>query len=134
MCPYRNIRYLLGDYRRVPPTAKEEKFNIAHARLRNVIERAFGVLKTRFPILNKMPSYSFETQRDIVIACMSIHNFLRHNALDDWLFKEYESDVFEMNKVQVDEEVEREERAPHLFGREEHVYMNNLRDEIARLL
>ncbi|KAI3860368.1 hypothetical protein MKX03_007124 [Papaver bracteatum] len=111
MCLYRNIRYWICDYRRVPPTAKEEKFNQAHSRLRNVIERAFGVLKVRFPVLSKMPSYSFETQRDIVIACMSIHNFLR---------------------LEVEEETE--ENAPHLFGRQEQIYMNNLRDEIASLL
>lgn len=101
MCPYRNIRYWIGDYRRVPPTTKEDKFNQAHARLRNVIERAFGVLKVRFPVFSKMPSYSFETQRDIVIACMSIHNFLRRNALDDWLIKEYENETFDMNETQV---------------------------------
>ncbi|KAI3903222.1 hypothetical protein MKW98_031876 [Papaver atlanticum] len=126
MCPYRNIRYWIGDYRRVPPTAKEEKFNQAHARLRNVIERAFWVLKVRFPVLSKMPSYSFETQRDIVIACMSIHNFLR----------QYENETFDMNETRVEVEVEAEtdENAPRLFGRQEQIYMNNLRDEIASLL
>ncbi|KAI3955697.1 hypothetical protein MKW98_006057 [Papaver atlanticum] len=134
MCPYRNIRYWIGDYRRVPPTEKEEKFNQAHARLRNVIERAFGVLKVRFPVLSKLPSYSFETQRDIVIACMSIHNFLRRNALDDWLFKEYENETFDMNEAQVEVEAETEENAPRLFGRQEHIYITNLRDEIASLL
>ncbi|XP_026446901.1 uncharacterized protein LOC113347429 [Papaver somniferum] len=78
--PYRNIRYWIGDYRRVPPTAKEEKFNQAHARLRNVIETTFGVLK-----------------------------------------------------VEVEVEAETEENAPRLFGRQEQIYMNNLRDEIASL-
>ncbi|KAI3868888.1 hypothetical protein MKX03_036417 [Papaver bracteatum] len=109
MCPYRNIRYWLGDYRRVSAATKEDKFNQAHTRLRNVIERAFGVLKARFSVLSKMPSYSFETQRDIVIACMSIHNFLRRNALDDWFFKQYENEAFEMNEIQVVEEAETEE-------------------------
>ncbi|KAI3869620.1 hypothetical protein MKX03_011817 [Papaver bracteatum] len=123
MCPYRNIRYWLGDYRRVSAETKEEKFNQAHARLRNVIKRTFGVLKARFIVLSKMPSYSFETQRDIVIACMSIHNFLRRNTLDDWLFKQYEN-----------EEAKTEEIAPCLFGRQEQLHMNNLRDEIASLL
>ncbi|KAI3885973.1 hypothetical protein MKX03_019245 [Papaver bracteatum] len=114
--------------------AKEKKFNQAHARLRNVIERAFGVLKVRFPVLSKMPSYSFEPQRDIVIACMSIHNFLRRNTLDYWLFKEYENETFDMNETQVEVEAETEENTPRLFGRQEQIYMNNLRDEIASLL
>ena len=30
------------------PNEQEKRFNIAHARTRNVIERAFGVLKSRF--------------------------------------------------------------------------------------
>ncbi|XP_026445578.1 uncharacterized protein LOC113346230 [Papaver somniferum] len=109
--------------RLVPPIAKEEKFNQAHARLRNVIERAFGVLKVRFPVLSKMPSYSFETQRDIVIACMSIHNFLRRNALDDWLFKDYENETGGS-------------RSGSGNGRKctSSVWTKNLRDEIASLL
>ncbi|KAI3860354.1 hypothetical protein MKX03_003526 [Papaver bracteatum] len=131
MCPYRNIMYWLGDYRRVSASTKEDKFNQSHDKLRNVIERKFGVLKARFPVLSKMTSYSFETQRDIVIACMSIHKFLCRNALDDWLFKQYENEEIEMNEIQ---KAETEENAPHLFGRQEQLHMNNLRDEIASLL
>ncbi|XP_026384983.1 uncharacterized protein LOC113280586 [Papaver somniferum] len=114
MCLYRNIRYWIGDY----PTEKEEKFNQDHARLRNVIERAFRVLKRyRYYLL-------------------SMHNFLRHNALDDRLFKEYENETFDMNETQVEVEVEAEteENAPRLFGRQEQICMTNSRDEIASLL
>ncbi|KAI3858200.1 hypothetical protein MKX03_037783 [Papaver bracteatum] len=120
MYPYRNIRYWLGDYRRVSVATKEDKFNQAHARLRNVFENIRGI--------------ESKTQRDIIIACMSIHNFLRRNALDDWLFKQYENEAFEMNEIQVDEESETEENAPHLFGRQEQLHMRNLRYEIASLL
>ncbi|KAJ9538787.1 hypothetical protein OSB04_031520 [Centaurea solstitialis] len=48
MAPYRNVRYWLGDFRRRRPSNKYEKFNHSHAKLRNVIERAYGVLKARF--------------------------------------------------------------------------------------
>lgn len=49
MCPYRNTRYWLADFRRAGNArSKEEIFNRSHARLRNVIEIAFGVLKARF--------------------------------------------------------------------------------------
>ncbi|CBI20965.3 unnamed protein product, partial [Vitis vinifera] len=41
---------------------KEEIFNQCHARLRNAIERAFGVVKSYFPILKRMTPYSFTTQ------------------------------------------------------------------------
>ena len=62
MAPYRNARYWLNDFRSGGrANTKEEVFNQCHSRLRNVIERAFGVLKSRFPILKRMPSYSFDT-------------------------------------------------------------------------
>ncbi|XP_059278179.1 uncharacterized protein LOC132032558 [Lycium ferocissimum] len=48
LAPYHNVRYWLDDYQRRRAINKEEKFNHAHAQLRNVIERAYGVLKTRF--------------------------------------------------------------------------------------
>ncbi|XP_012835837.1 PREDICTED: uncharacterized protein LOC105956535 [Erythranthe guttata] len=60
MAPYRGVRYWLGDYRRMRALTKEEKFNHAHAQLRNVIERTYGVLKNRFPILETMAPFSFD--------------------------------------------------------------------------
>ena len=45
--------------------------------MRNVIERIFGVVKKRFPILKKVPEgHSIQTQIDIVTACCCIHNFI----------------------------------------------------------
>ena len=44
------------------PVNKEELFNLRHAKLRNAIERIFGVLKKRFVILQKAVEYPFETQ------------------------------------------------------------------------
>ena len=72
---------------------KEEIFNQCHARLRNVIERAFGVVKACFPILKRMTPYSFNTQTKIVMACFSIHNFLRQISITDRLFSEYNNEV-----------------------------------------
>lgn len=86
LTPYRNTRYWLADFRRQRALSKEEKFNHAHAQLRNVIERAYGVLKARFPILKHMAPYTFSTQRDIVIACFAVHNFIRMKRLQDELF------------------------------------------------
>ncbi|GJU13901.1 putative nuclease HARBI1 [Tanacetum coccineum] len=47
MAPYRNVRYWLGDFRRRRPLNGKEKFNHSHAKLRNVIERAYDVLKAQ---------------------------------------------------------------------------------------
>ena len=84
MAPYRNARYWLSDFRNgVHPRTKEETFNYAHARLRNVIEQSFGVLKARFPILKRMKPYPFQVQRNSVIACVAIHNYIRKLSIAD---------------------------------------------------
>ncbi|GAV76392.1 LOW QUALITY PROTEIN: DDE_4 domain-containing protein, partial [Cephalotus follicularis] len=90
MVPYHNVRYWLGDFRRRRAMTKEEKFNHAHAKLRNVIERAYGVLNTRFPIFDKMAPYPFNVQRNVVIACFAVNNFIRKEKINDKLFAQYE--------------------------------------------
>ena len=72
---------------------KEEIFNQCHARLRNVIERAFGVVKACFPLLKRMTPYSFTTQTKFIMTCFSIHNFLRQISVADRLFSEYDNEV-----------------------------------------
>ena len=66
-------------------------FNYTHSSLRMVIERCFGVLKARFPILKLMPPYKSCRQRLIAIACCAIHNFIRKWGLRDELFREWEN-------------------------------------------
>ena len=62
MTPYCNVRYWLSDFRSEgKAVGREEIFNLCHARLRNVIERAFCVVKAQFPILKRMSPYSFAT-------------------------------------------------------------------------
>ncbi|KAL1944221.1 hypothetical protein VTO73DRAFT_3406 [Trametes versicolor] len=53
LVPYRGVRYHLAEWGRaaVKPVNKEELFNLRHAKLRNAIERIFGIVKKRFPIL-----------------------------------------------------------------------------------
>ena len=90
MASYRNVRYWLSDFCSSGKTVgKDEIFNQCHARLINVIERAFGVVKAHFPILKRMTPYSFTTQTKIVMAWFSIHNFLQKISVADRLFFEY---------------------------------------------
>ncbi|GJR38034.1 putative nuclease HARBI1 [Tanacetum coccineum] len=100
LAPYRNTRYWLADFRRRRALTKEEKFNHAHAQLRNVIERSYGVLKARFPILKQMAPFKFSTQRNVVIACFAIHNFIRKFNIEDVLFLECEEDTITNNEEQ----------------------------------
>ena len=60
------------------PSTREELFNLQHAMLRNVIERAFGVLKNRFRILLLPPKYPLEIQIRIPAALSAVHNFIHH--------------------------------------------------------
>lgn len=76
--PYRGERYHLKEYSRNPPRNLQELFNLRHASLRNTIERAFGVLKRRFPIIASAtePNYGIQTQKEIILACCILHNYL----------------------------------------------------------
>lgn len=51
--------------------------------MRNCIERIFGVLKKRFPVLREPLAMSLASQADIVPVLCWIHNFIRReNPLD----------------------------------------------------
>ncbi|XP_012828551.1 PREDICTED: uncharacterized protein LOC105973631 [Erythranthe guttata] len=136
MVPYRNVRYWLGDYRRRRPLTKEERFNHAHAQLRNVIERAYGVLKKRFPILQKMAPFSFNVQRNIVIACFAVHNFIRKERISDTLFEEFDQPNMSFDGANEDEQnlVNDGTTTGPWWGDEDMQYMANVRDEIATRL
>ena len=55
---YRIKRKHLRDFRgRDRPEGAKELFNYRHSSLHNVIERCFGILKARFPVLKMMPRY-----------------------------------------------------------------------------
>ncbi|KAH9013585.1 hypothetical protein EDB84DRAFT_1261993, partial [Lactarius hengduanensis] len=48
-----------------------------HARLRNVIERIFGVIKRRFKVLVIAQEYSFAMQSKLISGLAMLHNFIR---------------------------------------------------------
>ncbi|KAK3199780.1 hypothetical protein Dsin_023195 [Dipteronia sinensis] len=64
IAPYRGVCYNLKANSSHPPENSRELFNLRHASLYNAIERAFGVLKKRFPIIGSTtePNYSTNTQ------------------------------------------------------------------------
>ena len=76
LAPYRGTNYHLHDRRRVDRDCKKEMFNYRHTSLRNAVERNFGIWKSIFHILRVMSHYPLQTQRDIIIACTVVHNFL----------------------------------------------------------
>ena len=75
--PYRTKRYHLRDFRGGDrPEGAKELFNYRHSSLRNVIERCFGVLKARFPVLKMMLRYKPCRQGNVMRAYCTIHNFI----------------------------------------------------------
>ncbi|KAG5557504.1 hypothetical protein RHGRI_007665 [Rhododendron griersonianum] len=102
LSPYRGERYHLNNFRGhgQRPKKIEEWFNFRHSSLRNVIERCFGVLKARFPILKQMPPYSVRTQKYIPTACCTVHNWIRMHDDNDDLFREYSQENMVMRQCQ----------------------------------
>lgn len=88
LAPYPGIRYYPHEYRGVNhlPRNVEELFNHRHSSLRVAIQKSFEALRTRFPILKLAAQYSFQVQRDIVIAACVLHNYIRREERNDWLF------------------------------------------------
>ncbi|KAH9078343.1 hypothetical protein Ae201684P_019434 [Aphanomyces euteiches] len=95
---YRGTRYHLKEFGRGSqrPRTKKELFNLRHAQLRNVIERIFGIVKKRFPVLSYPVEYSYTFQVDLVLSLCTLHNFIRlQNFTDD-----FESQVIEELRLQ----------------------------------
>lgn len=120
LAPYDGVRYHLSEFTSGnEPENANELFNYRHSLLRSTVERTFGALKARFPILKLAPTYSFEKQIKIVIATCVIHNFIRREKKNDWIFQMYDSDTppqLEDPLVQLDAEAS--ELASQWEGRE----------------
>ena len=50
-------------------------------------------MKARFPILKQMPPYPIKTQKYILIACCTVHNYIRLNDRQDDLFNDFSNEL-----------------------------------------
>ncbi|XP_003560952.2 protein ALP1-like [Brachypodium distachyon] len=94
LAPYKGQRYHVPEFENAPPVGMQEMFNYCHSSLRNVIERAFGVLKRKWPILQGIPAYPVLKQKMIVSACMCLHNYIRDSKLRDEHFDRFERGAY----------------------------------------
>ncbi|KAK1563199.1 hypothetical protein Q3G72_023951 [Acer saccharum] len=94
--PYRGVRYHLKEYSTHAPENYQELFNLRHASLRNVIERAFGVLKKRFPIISTGTEshFSVGTLTKIVLVCCILHNYLMGVDPDEQILREVDQELW----------------------------------------
>ena len=76
--------YLLTPFL-APGTDKERRFNASHIKTRNLIERAFGLLKRRFAVLAIPVRTKLSNTQNIVMACAVLHNIavMHHLPLDE---------------------------------------------------
>ncbi|KAL5550032.1 hypothetical protein UlMin_000208 [Ulmus minor] len=128
LVPFHGQNYHLYDRTGKYGDHRKEIFNYRHASLRNVIERTFGIWKNRFRILRRIPHYTLKKQRDIVIACVVLHNFFK-------LFS-YEATVFNPEDSVVDDDDDEDdvEAASTRQQIEENNYMAIFRDELANMI
>lgn len=84
LAPYRGQRYHLNDWKDgCQPTTREEYFNMKHSSARNVIERAFAILKKRWAILRSPSYYPIKIENHIILACCLLHNYVRNELKKD---------------------------------------------------
>lgn len=66
-------------------TPQERRYNAAHIRTRNIVERVFGIWKRRFPCLRRGLLVKLETTMAIICATAVLHNIAvnRHENMDE---------------------------------------------------
>jgi hypothetical protein len=77
LTPYWGVRYHLQEWtkgNRRPQN--KELYNLRHAKLRNVIERIFGVAKSRWKILKLPRTFKMKAQIRVVMALYILYNIL----------------------------------------------------------
>lgn len=70
-------RHLMKPYQRSSASGDECDFNYRHSLARRVVENAFGILKSRFRILDGRIDMAPEAVDNIVKACVVLHSYLK---------------------------------------------------------
>ncbi|CAG4991801.1 unnamed protein product [Parnassius apollo] len=79
---YPNKPYLLTPVLN-PVSEAEHRYNEAHIKTRNTIERAFGVWKRRFPVVALTLRLSIPNMQAVIIATTVLHNICRNHNLTE---------------------------------------------------
>lgn len=72
--------YLMKPYPGVNLSTEEKVFNYRLSRARRIIENVFGILVSRFRVLEKPILTNLKTVDAIVCACCALHNWLRKKS------------------------------------------------------
>lgn len=95
-----------------PATEAEQLYNESHIRTRNAIERCFGVLKRRFPILAYGCRLQCDTTKTLIVAACILHNMcIEINDMEPPPFPN-EINVQELNGLIENGEIENAQNIP----------------------
>ena len=85
LTPYRGTRYHLEAFREglKGPSSARELPNLRHSQMHVIVECTIGTMKSRWHMLQQIPSYSPEMQTSICRAAGVLHNFLRVSGTYD---------------------------------------------------
>ncbi|XP_063945568.1 protein ALP1-like isoform X2 [Daucus carota subsp. sativus] len=84
LTPFRGVKYHRNEWKEgYQPICAKEYFNMRHSTARNVVERAFGILKKRWAILRSPSFYPLKIQNRIILACCVLHNYIRAEMNSD---------------------------------------------------
>ncbi len=80
--PYKQVKYHLREWQRgtSAPRDGHQLFNLTHARLRNCVERIFGVLKKRFRVLQIGVELPMAHAIDLIYGLCGLHNFIMDHS------------------------------------------------------
>ncbi|XP_017482235.1 PREDICTED: putative nuclease HARBI1 [Rhagoletis zephyria] len=92
--------FLLTPYRDPNPGSPQHRFNLQHAKARNITERVIGVLKSRIRCLKTALPYAPQKVVKIINICCALHNICRHYQIEDFVETESTTqpeEIFEEN-------------------------------------
>ena len=69
--------YMMKPYAFRGLSREERIFNYSLSLARRVVENAFGILASMFPVLLTTTNLSPELMQNVVLACCTLHNFLK---------------------------------------------------------
>lgn len=90
---YANKRYLLTPIQN-PTTDQQNVYNVKHKSTRNLVERAIGIWKKRFPVIAVKMRQRIKNSLRVIVATAVLHNIAVSRNEPDPL--EYEIDIPEI--------------------------------------
>ncbi|XP_042056095.1 uncharacterized protein LOC121800634 [Salvia splendens] len=108
LTPFKGVRYHLKECgpAKERPRDKHEMFNLRHTKARNIIERAFAVLKMRWGIIRSPFFYPLKVHIRLIMCCFLLHNFIRGEMVVDPIEQQLEGLFEHFDTVEETDDIE----------------------------